>query len=138
MDDYLNVPRHMRSPGDDGYRTPTIEDAERTLSDFGVEDSPGSQVREVHSTALQEVLHRATSRVAEKSNKESGNKEVGNKEADACFEHNGLGIAVKRKPPSRLGWKKRIRHVTWAYFTLTMATGGLANVFYQGMQCQYL
>mgnify|MGYP001657884579 CR=1 FL=1 len=128
MDDSLNVPRHMRSPGDDGYRTPTIEDAERTLSDFGIEDSPGGQVLEVHSTALQEVLQRATSRVAEKSKKE------GNKEATACFDHNGLGIAVRRKPPSRLGWKKRIRHVTWAYFTLTMATGGLANVFYQGMQ----
>ncbi|OGE48796.1 hypothetical protein PENARI_c026G04881 [Penicillium arizonense] len=125
MDDSLNVPRHMRSPGDDGYRTPTIEDAERTLSDFGIEDSPGGQVLEVHSTALQEVLQRATSRVAEKSKKE------GNKEATACFDHNGLGIAVRRKPPSRLGWKKRIRHVTWAYFTLTMATGGLANVFYQ-------
>jgi hypothetical protein len=135
MDDYLNVPRHMRSPGDDGYRTPTIEDAERTLSDLGVEDSPGGQVREAHSTALQEVLQRATSRAAEKSNKE-GNKE-GNQEAAACFDHNGLEIAVRRKPPSRIGWKKRIRHVTWAYFTLTMATGGLANVFYEGIPAIY-
>ncbi|KAJ5598902.1 C4-dicarboxylate/malic acid transporter [Penicillium lagena] len=30
----------------------------------------------------------------------------------------------------KLSWKMRIRHITWAYFTLTMATGGLANVFY--------
>ncbi|KAJ5806856.1 hypothetical protein N7474_010448 [Penicillium riverlandense] len=29
---------------------------------------------------------------------------------------------------SKLSWKRRIRHVTWAYFTLTMATGGLANL----------
>ena len=32
----------------------------------------------------------------------------------------------------KLSWKKRIRHITWAYFTLTMATGGMANVLYTG------
>ncbi|KAL8243560.1 hypothetical protein R6Q59_009818 [Mikania micrantha] len=27
-----------------------------------------------------------------------------------------------------LPWRKRVRHVTWAFFTVTMATGGIANV----------
>ncbi|KAJ5598899.1 hypothetical protein N7510_011849, partial [Penicillium lagena] len=31
---------------------------------------------------------------------------------------------------SELSWKSRNRHFTWAYFALTMATGGFANIFY--------
>lgn len=38
-----------------------------------------------------------------------------------------LGLGDQR----RLSWKQRIRHFTWAYFTLTMATGGIANVIAQ-------
>jgi hypothetical protein len=29
-----------------------------------------------------------------------------------------------------LSWKKRIRHFTWAFFTLSMSTGGIANALY--------
>ncbi|KAF1959870.1 C4-dicarboxylate transporter/malic acid transport protein, partial [Byssothecium circinans] len=29
-----------------------------------------------------------------------------------------------------LGWRERIRHFTWTWFTMTMATGGIANVLY--------
>lgn len=31
-----------------------------------------------------------------------------------------------------LHFKERIRHFTWTWFTMTMATGGVANVLYQG------
>ncbi|KAL2434857.1 Malic acid transport protein [Exophiala dermatitidis] len=30
----------------------------------------------------------------------------------------------------RLSWRQRLKHVTWAWFTLTMATGGIANVLH--------
>ena len=32
-----------------------------------------------------------------------------------------------------ISWRHRIKHFTWTYFTLTMATGGIANVLYTGM-----
>lgn len=122
-----DLPRHMRIPGEDGYRTPTIEDAERALSVLGaVEESPGGGIREAHSSALDAALQRASSRATVKTKPD--------KEAAACREYNGLGLfGLKRTVSGELSWKKRIRHVTWAYFTLTMATGGLANVLYQGL-----
>ena len=119
----------MRSPGDDGYRTPTIEDAERTLSILGVVDSSASQAREVHSTALDNVLQKVSSRANDRAvgkEKENGLSDC----KDHDFDPNETDIDYSAK---QLSWKKRIRHVTWAYFTITMATGGLANVLYQGM-----
>lgn len=126
-----DLPRHMRSPGEDGYRTPTIEDAERALSILGcVEESPGGGVRKAHSSALEAALQRASSRATVKTNPD--------KEAGACQDYNGLGLfGLKRTVSGELSWKKRIRHVTWAYFTLTMATGGLANVLYQGVHGRF-
>jgi hypothetical protein len=34
--------------------------------------------------------------------------------------------------PKNLSWSRRMKHVTWAWFTLTMATGGIANVLHTG------
>lgn len=36
----------------------------------------------------------------------------------------------ERMREGRLGFKDRIRHFTWTWFTMTMATGGIANVLY--------
>lgn len=113
----LPVPRHLRSPGDDGYRTPTIEDTER---DFTVPEnalcqcpsSAGTDVRDAHTSALENV-HRASYR------KPDGDMD------GATLPHSESGYSAKK-----LTWKKRIRHFTWAFFTLTMATGGIANVIY--------
>ncbi|KAJ5096229.1 hypothetical protein NUU61_005585 [Penicillium alfredii] len=116
------IPRHLRSPGDDGYRTPTIEDAERTLSILGG-DSPGSVTRDVHSSALDAALQRTLSRATDQSSSKERN-------TSAMYESSALSRRITDASASSLSWKKRIRHVTWAYFTLTMATGGLANVFY--------
>lgn len=33
----------------------------------------------------------------------------------------------------KLGFKGRVRHFTWTWFCMTMATGGIANVLYSGM-----
>ena len=124
----FHIPRHMRSPGDDGYRTPTIEDAERTLSTFGVGDSLGIGAREVHTSALESVLQRAPSRATVKTIGRSYSHRLENDNLDNA----DLARRDTESSASTLSWKKRIRHVTWAYFTITMATGGLANVLYEG------
>jgi hypothetical protein len=124
----LRVPRYLRSPGDEGYRTPTIEDAERTLAVLGITEAPslGSNAHEVHTSALEAALQRVASRATDQA--------AGNKEFSQCVDHDGAERTrkVTDASASKLSWKKRIRHITWAYFTLTMATGGLANVFYEG------
>ncbi|KIW85148.1 hypothetical protein Z517_00538 [Fonsecaea pedrosoi CBS 271.37] len=38
------------------------------------------------------------------------------------------GERVPDEQPRVLSWSQRMKHVTWAWFTLTMATGGIANV----------
>lgn len=32
----------------------------------------------------------------------------------------------------KLQWRERIKHYTWTFFAMTMATGGIANVLYTG------
>lgn len=45
-------------------------------------------------------------------------------------------MEIRADPYGRpLGFRGRIRHFTWTWFTLTMATGGIANVLYAGMFC---
>jgi hypothetical protein len=126
MADHLAV-RHKKSPGDDGYRTPTIEDAERALYLVDQEGSSGSRVREVHTTALEVALQKMPSRATD------GPSHLC-KESHSVPGYDGESLSRTRTDVSAtsLSWKQRIRHVTWAYFTLTMATGGLANVLYQG------
>ncbi|KAL4976536.1 voltage-dependent anion channel-domain-containing protein [Aspergillus desertorum] len=113
--DLPSPPRHLRSPGAEGYRTPTIEDTEkdlsRTLSPGNAVLQPtGSRVREAHSSALESThgsFHRPYSEV-----------------------DMPLARTMTESTGGKLNWKKRIRHFTWAFFTLTMATGGIANVIY--------
>ncbi|KAL1845733.1 hypothetical protein Plec18170_009622 [Paecilomyces lecythidis] len=125
MENSLEVPRHWRSPGEDGYRTPTIEDAERAVS-IGSNEYPFPlNAREAHTSALGAINDRGSSFRPVTSNSEK--KSVSDNLA-------GVDHAYPTRVPSersnKLSWRKRIRHFTWAYFTLTMATGGLANVLH--------
>jgi hypothetical protein len=45
---------------------------------------------------------------------------------------NGVGEDSEEKAKENLSFRERIRHFTWTWFTMTMATGGIANVLYTG------
>ncbi|PLB50542.1 C4-dicarboxylate/malic acid transporter [Aspergillus steynii IBT 23096] len=124
MDIQHSRPRHLRSPGDDGYRTPTIEDTEKDLAlqDNALSLLSGKRTREAHSSAL-EALHRSWTR---KSQERGGARE----EEEEATRRPSFSFRPSDRSAINLGWRKRIRHLTWAFFTLTMATGGIANVLY--------
>lgn len=112
-------PRHMPKPGNDGYRTPTIEDAESFIAVQRNGNSlypfAGAWARQAHSSAL-EALHSTPCRKPED---------------DAVANVNGVHPHSETDCSAvSLSWKQRIRHFTWAFFTLTMATGGIANVLH--------
>lgn len=127
----MEVPRHLRRPGEDGYRTPTIEDTQRRLEqsqyfcDDGIQLHRISSVAEVHATALEtlnELSQRQTS-----SRGGTGERSLSNY---AGIDHAGPVKGEAEEEHENLSIKQRLRHVTWAFFTLTMATGGMANVLY--------
>lgn len=127
------LPRHLRSPGDEGYRTPTIEDAQRDLSLSDPNASlffqpAGRKLRDVHTSAL-EALHNPAFREGSGRGPVVNDSQV---EFEIQIDDPGRGTGSRRRDSEsrfvKLSWKKRIRHFTWAYFTLTMATGGIANV----------
>lgn len=133
MDSLHPLPRHMKIPGEDGYRTPTVEDAEYDLStdDNGNPAWPpaGLTLRHAHTSALDSLGGHSVrksfglGRMASKGKNNSSSKP------------NTAGSVDDTETDSSsldLSWKERIRHFTWAYFTLTMATGGIANALYAG------
>lgn len=114
--DQVTVPRHFLSPGEEGYRTPTIEDFEqndgnekRASSALALDGAHGAPPlpTDIH----QELYRVATSREP-------------------------VRRLEKHKPKPNtthgLNWRYRVKHFTWAYFALSMATGGLCNVLWTG------
>lgn len=57
--------------------------------------------------------------------------------SDTIDEHTA-GLGNESLDAEKLAWKERIRHYTWTFFTMTMATGGIANVLYAGKSCSYI
>jgi hypothetical protein len=120
------IPRHLRQPGEDGYRTPIIEDPEHPahhrqrnvqsvnlalnqLSDGHDQgDSPGL-CSDPENTSRREWRHLYH------------HHHHHHHHHDRCHLPEGF--------PKNLNWKQRIKHVTWAYFTLTMATGGTEQLW---------
>ncbi|KAF7509234.1 hypothetical protein GJ744_008294 [Endocarpon pusillum] len=112
------LPRHLRQPGEDGYRTPVIEDPEHPAhhrhrnvrsarsSSSQALNSPGNGLLEMSSLSPGQTPH--------------SEKNQPSHEGDRCYLPEGF--------PKNLSWSQRLKHTTWAYFTVTMATGGIANV----------
>ncbi|KAL9597338.1 MAG: hypothetical protein Q9219_005204 [cf. Caloplaca sp. 3 TL-2023] len=99
----IAIPRHMSRPGQDGYRTPTVHDYERQkMEDEGKELSISGARTPPPSAGIFNIP------------------------SVAHLAHLGkFELTLER-----LHWRERIRHYTWTFFTMTMATGGIANVLY--------
>jgi hypothetical protein len=115
-----SVPRHLRKPGEDGYRTPTIEDPEHPAHN-GVDTSTFASAL---SNGIDDPLHSASH--VRCTHHHFGHNPYYCHRRDHSDE-------LPFEPPKNLTWKQRIKHVTWAYFTVTMATGGIANVLSTGI-----
>jgi len=99
------LPRHLLPPGQEGYRTPTIEDGE-------------GHTRFLPHFASSSAVYRHRSLVTPST--------------PPILEHEKMGSRDEVELPKKLPIKIRLRHFTWSYFTLTMATGGIANVIHAG------
>ena len=99
-----------RRPCEDGWRTPAIEDDEHPAN---LHPQRSLNTFQDH---FQGLHHRRF----------SPPEEAVDQPCDHSHE------AMMDNGPKSLPWKMRIKHVTWAWFTLTMATGGIANVLHVG------
>jgi C4-dicarboxylate transporter/malic acid transport protein len=121
----------MAEPGEEGYRTPTGEDIEQT--------------KRLHSEAstLRQRGSRSTAMSARSLEDEPGQPAMGSNDEKP----EGGGGLPHSPPPDQhsedatpqdhsiddepvLSWRQRLRHFTWTFFTITMATGGIASVLY--------
>ncbi len=104
------LPKHMIPPGQDGYRTPTIEDYEHQIAHSARDEHIRGGKSSGSSRTRLPVLH-----------------------SGIFGKHRNLSrLNVSHRIEEKLQWRERIRHFTWTFFTVTMATGGIANVIYSG------
>jgi len=109
-DEWLSISRSARP---EGWRTPTIEDP----------DHPGNRPKNSADTLLSR-------------NSPTGRRkkpELGSAHQLNMIQPMPVPPLVDDEKPKHLPWMKRLKHVTWAWFTLTMATGGISNTLYSGL-----
>ena len=113
------LPPHMASPMQDGYRTPTGEDFEH------------------HFQNRQDQLNGSGLGISTPERRISwlnGERKPPSRPGSAGRSHLSLS-AVSEKLDFKIHWKQRLRHFTWNFFSMTMATGGIANVIRTGEIC---
>ena len=114
LDRGIHLPKHMLSPGQDGYRTPTIEDFEA--------QNDGCITSNAAPTPYQVVTPNGCSTPNSLQYRLPHNRHHLNL-SNSSLAHSIL---------DELHWRERARHFTWTYFTMTMATGGISNVLHNG------
>jgi hypothetical protein len=108
------------TPLQDGYRTPTIEDPEHPANQ---QSSSWNRPNPLRSAS--QVFHNLKHGRPESPATRRAKQRALDGECDESTYH-------RHQEPMILSWKKRVKHVTWAFFTLTMATGGIANALSRG------
>ena len=98
----IAIPTDMTSPRQEGYRTPTIED-------YDEHEKRRNQLENDLSQSQLQMPGGVLSLFSE------------------TRDHLNLTKSLEK-----MVWKERLRHFTWTFFTMTMATGGIANVIHAG------
>ncbi|KIX02797.1 uncharacterized protein Z518_08740 [Rhinocladiella mackenziei CBS 650.93] len=110
QEDYMEAGARA-SHSQDGWRTPTIEDLEHPANRSKVQ---AYVEYEYPSSRRNEGSQRPIMPQPDQQDEKGPNLD------EDTFDDK----------PKHLTWKQRMKHVTWAWFTLTMATGGIANVIH--------
>ena len=121
------LPPNMAEPMQDGYRTPMGEDYEQhfqgrhhqmeNIAPYPTNSSNG------HISWLGSMHHKHRW------------FRPGSGPGSAGRSHLSFS-AVSEKLDEKIHWKQRMRHFTWNFFSMTMATGGIANVIRTGNECE--
>jgi len=116
--------RNLRSQnpgiGRDGYRTPATEDNDHP---WNLWRSGQAQQTTSRIDSGSPPLNRQTSVRFARNQKFSSRPAIYGRKTNGTTDTN----------KQHLPWRERLKHTTWAYFTMTMATGGIANVLHNGM-----
>jgi hypothetical protein len=128
--------------GEDGWRTPTIEDAHHPRNlELHLQLSRCSEKSE--STRSQQPAAPVNSDGLSHRRPDSTNTVSTALQSSIHHPRGPVGsdareppIEVDDEPPPiemNLSIKQRLKHVSWAWFTLVMATGGIASTLHAGM-----
>ncbi|KAI9752520.1 MAG: hypothetical protein M4579_005596 [Chaenotheca gracillima] len=116
----LNLPRHLRRPTDDGYRTPTIEDVESYVALRERYEDPYNPAQRQQNGSASGSYFPPSNLATPPATKEAPTRLTEHKSETSFPQEIKISI------------RERVRHFTWTWFTMSMATGGIANVIYNG------
>jgi hypothetical protein len=124
-------PPDMELPLRDGYRTPTVEDYERHFAKQQSQDESRRHSR-FGSWDLGQMGFSYMDREALRAHLERPRTSI-----RETFERSQLHLQhMGEKLEEKLEWNERVRHYTWNFFSMTMATGGIANVLHTGERAE--
>lgn len=107
-------PRHLRQRGEEACRPPVIEDEEHLTY---------PRCRNVQQENRPNLLLDDPSGEPSQSSSDSPGQMPENEKSPHQNEYDRSHMPEGFL--RNLSWRQRIKHVSWAYFTLTMATGGI-------------
>lgn len=119
---------NVRPSGHDGWRTPPIEDDQHPLNVWRSQQSSSGTAFESSSRShSQEEMA-----ITQPTRPQHAETTMSSSSLRVRPTHRSY-LSSHSAHPEHLPWKERIKHTSWAWFTMSMATGGLANAMNAGM-----
>jgi hypothetical protein len=81
-------------------------------------------------SAIRHVQFRRPTVDHRKRGKKSTTQKGNSKDIEDADEKSEVSLEENISILKKVAWRQRIKHFTWTWFTMTMATGGIANVMY--------